>query len=89
MVVVVRAHVHQIFICADTTKETGGRKNNPQLCSCQCICSVSGSLSSLSVSTAIYEQLLLSLPASLPIPSEGANDAQEGNICLQIIVVGQ
>lgn len=24
--VVVLAHVHQIFICADTTKETGGRE---------------------------------------------------------------
>lgn len=78
--VVVRAHVRQIFICADTTKETGGRKKSPQLCSCQCICSVSGSLSSLSFSKAIYEQLLLPLPASLYFPSEEESDAQEGKM---------
>lgn len=72
VVVVVLAHARQIFICGDTTKETGGRKGEgkkkkekPQLCSCQCICSVSSSFSPLS----IYGQLLLSLPSSRSVPS--------------------
>lgn len=70
VLLVVRALVYQILICADTTKETGGRRKNAELCSCQCSCSVSGSLSSLSFSKAIYEPLLLSLLASLSILCE-------------------
>lgn len=38
-VAVVLAHIHQISICADTTKETGGRgRKKPQLGSCPCLC---------------------------------------------------
>lgn len=71
----VLAHVRQIFICADTTKETGGRERGSASAKASAVSPVF--LSPL-LSKAIYGQLLFSLPASQSVPSEGeSDDAQE------------
>lgn len=72
------AHARPIFICVEATKEAGGRGRTPELSSCQRICSVSGSLSSLSSSKAIYEPLPLSPPASPSILSDEVGLEQKG-----------
>lgn len=54
---------------ATQQKRQEAERKPPQLCSCQCICSVSSSFSPLSFSKEIYGQLLLSLPSSLSVPS--------------------
>lgn len=71
--VVVLAHVHQILICADTTKETGGREKKPSA-----LLLPVHLLRLQLFSKAIYGQLLLPLPASLYVPSEW--QSEEGKI---------
>lgn len=81
----VLAHVFQIFICADTTKETGGREREkkPALLLPMHLLCLQLFLSPL-LSKAIYGQLLFSLPASQSVPSEGESDDAEGENNLDV-----